>query len=452
MPDESRRIMLARSISRWLTTSASAGTSFCVAMKNFEVFMRQHRHCLYRWAVEKSIGSDSTLLGGAAHAGQGRLPSERRHHPRQRPQRGFLGQAGQPARLAVPPGRHPARRDPAAGHVPRAGGGDRPAASAREDPRPHARVAALRGAGQVGAAHRPRRRGLPRRVPRPEADLVPAAPRRARLRREAARERTPRIRRLALARLLGSARHRDRFQARGVSPGADRAAPLPAVRPPPAAAAPGVPAGLSVERDYSPLPIRELGADAGFRRPVAPQAARVAADSPALQVMTDLARVAPATIRPQAPLAGANQFMITRGVRLLLVLDELENVLGVITATDLLGEKPMMVATQRGLRRDELTVADIMVPAGQVEVIALADVENARVGHVLATLRRAGRQHALVVDEDVSPAARPLEAPVRRIMVRGIFSISQIARQLGVALPAGGEVARTFSEIEAAIR
>jgi CBS domain-containing protein len=64
-------------------------------------------------------------------------------------------------------------------------------------------------------------------------------------------------------------------------------------------------------------------------------------------------------------------------------------------------------------------------------------VETARVGHVLETLRRAGRQHALVVDGE------------RR--VRGIFSISQIARQLGVALPAGGEVARTFSEIEAAL-
>ena len=175
-------------------------------------------------------------------------------------------------------------------------------------------------------------------------------------------------------------------------------------------------------------------------------------DSPALQVMTDLARTSPATIRPQAPLAGANQFMITRGVRLLLVVDDLENVLGVITATDILGERAMLAATQRGLRRDELTVADIMTGAGLVEVIALADVEASRVGHVVATLRRAGRQHALVVDTDTLPPARPLEAPLRRTMVRGIFSISQIARQLGVALPAAGEVARTFSEIGAAIK
>ena len=207
-----------------------------------------------------------------------------------------------------------------------------------------------------------------------------------------------------------------------------------------------------MERDYQPLPIRELGANAGFRRPMQPQAPRVDAASPAVQVMTDLTRVAPATIRAQAPLSGANQFMITRGVRLLLVVDEYETVLGLITATDLVSEKPMRTAIERGLRRDELAVADVMIPAEAVEVILYADVEGARVGHVLETLRRAGRQHALVVDYDNIASGRPLTPPTRRTMVRGIFSISQIARQLGVAVPAAGEVARTFSEIESAIK
>jgi CBS domain-containing protein len=192
-----------------------------------------------------------------------------------------------------------------------------------------------------------------------------------------------------------------------------------------------------VEREYDALPIVELGAGAGFRRPTQAQAGRVSAGSPALEVMTDLARVSPATIRPEAPLSGANRFMITRAVRLLLVVDESDLILGVITATDLMGERPLQVAASRGLRRDELSVADVMTPAARVEVLALADVERSRVGHVVETLRRLGRQHALVVD--------------RERMVCGILSLSQIARQLGLALPSAGEVARTFSEIEAAL-
>ena len=206
-----------------------------------------------------------------------------------------------------------------------------------------------------------------------------------------------------------------------------------------------------MERQFDALPIHELGGDAGLRRPVQAQAARVTLDSPALDVMTDLTRTSAATIRPQAPMEGANQFMITRGVRLLLVVDERENVLGLLTATDILGEKAMRVGLDRGIPRGELIVADIMTPASRVEVLLLPDVQGARVGHVLETLRRAGRQHALVVDYDVTPPRRVIDTPLRRAMVRGIFSISQVARQLGVSLQSVGEVARTFSEIEAAL-
>ncbi|MBI3372249.1 MAG: CBS domain-containing protein [Betaproteobacteria bacterium] len=194
-----------------------------------------------------------------------------------------------------------------------------------------------------------------------------------------------------------------------------------------------------MDRTFTALPIRELGPGAGFRRPLQALAARVASGSPALEVMTDLTRASPATIRPQAPVDAANQFMIARGVRLLLVADDRETVLGVISAADILGEKPVQAATERGLRRAELTVGDIMTSAERLEVLAFADLEGARVGHIVETLRRCGRQHALVVDSDGG-----------RLMVRGIFSLSQIARQLGLPLHTS-EVARTFAEIEAAL-
>ena len=137
-------------------------------------------------------------------------------------------------------------------------------------------------------------------------------------------------------------------------------------------------------------------------------------------------------------------------MRLLLVIDDREELLGVITATDILGERAVRVAMELGLKRDELSVADLMIPAGEIEVLAYAAVASAKVGHVVATLRRAGRQHALVTDEDEIPGRGVLQPPARRPMVRGIFSLSQIARQLGIALQTT-ETARNFAEIEAAI-
>jgi CBS domain-containing protein len=206
-----------------------------------------------------------------------------------------------------------------------------------------------------------------------------------------------------------------------------------------------------MDREYHVLPIMELGEGAGYRRPTQPRATRVTRESPAQEVMTDLLRTSPATIRPQAPIEGANQYMISRGVRLLLVVDERDVVLGVVTATDVLGEKAMRAALELGVRRDQLTVGDIMTHARRVDVLALADVERARVGHVLETLRQAGRQHALVVDEEFEPPRSLIDPPLRRVMVRGIFSLSQLARQTGVQVQSSGEVARTFSEIEAAL-
>jgi len=166
----------------------------------------------------------------------------------------------------------------------------------------------------------------------------------------------------------------------------------------------------------------------------------VSITSPAVDVMTDLERIPPATIEPQSTLYQANQAMILRGVRLLLVIEKNGRISGVVTATDLLGEKPVRIAQARGARREELAVRDVMTALEDMEAIELADVARAEVGHIVATLENCGRQHTLVVDRDGEAGKQTL---------RGIFSASQIARQLGVELTTH-EFARTFAEIEAA--
>jgi CBS domain-containing protein len=133
--------------------------------------------------------------------------------------------------------------------------------------------------------------------------------------------------------------------------------------------------------------------------------------------------------------------MIQRGVRLLLVVDQDRRVHGVITANDVLGEKPVTVAVQRGVPHSEVQVRDVMTPADALQVLAYEDVAGATVGHIIASLKAAGRQHGLVVDEDAKGRQR----------VRGIFSATQIARQLGASITTSA-VARTFAEIETALR
>ncbi len=166
----------------------------------------------------------------------------------------------------------------------------------------------------------------------------------------------------------------------------------------------------------------------------------VKVNSPAIEVMTDLTKMPPATVAPQETLHHANQHMLLRGVRLLLVVEANGRISGVVTARDLLGEKPVQVAQGRGVRREELEVRDVMTSLENMEAIKISDVGRAEVGHIVATLVACGRQHTLVVEED---------GEAQKQTLRGIFSASQIARQLGIELTTH-EVARTFAEIEAA--
>lgn len=165
----------------------------------------------------------------------------------------------------------------------------------------------------------------------------------------------------------------------------------------------------------------------------------VRADSPALEVLTDLAKIPVATIAPDDLLSDANQSMLLRGVRLLLVTDNDGYICGVIATADFLGVKPIMVAQSRGLMRHELRVSDVMTPIEQVEVLRFADVVRAQVGNVVATLKAVTRVHALVV-EDMDGGQ----------VLRGIFSASQIARQLGIHLTSH-DAEHIFAEIEMAI-
>jgi CBS domain-containing protein len=193
-----------------------------------------------------------------------------------------------------------------------------------------------------------------------------------------------------------------------------------------------------VLRDYAPLPFTLLRAGSGYAQPTQVVAEQVTLEEPALAVMTDLRALGAVIILSGDSVEEAHRRMIQRGVRLLLVVDQNRQVVGVITASDILGEKPMQAVTQRGIRREELLVRDIMTAQGQLEAIDLENVRASRVGHVVATLKQSGRQHAVVVERDAAG----------RHVVRGLFSATQIARQLGVAIPTS-EIARTFSEIEA---
>lgn len=192
-------------------------------------------------------------------------------------------------------------------------------------------------------------------------------------------------------------------------------------------------------REYASLRLVSLQSASGLTVAAVTKPPRVTLDSSATLVMTDFRQVGAATVEPDTVLDSANNYMRRRNVRSLLVIDAPGAVVGILTATDVLGEKPVRFALEYGVKHSEIRVSDIMTPRNLLELLMMKEVENARVGHIVATLREAGRQHLLVGEFSGEGA-----------QVRGVISLSQIARQLGVDLQPQ-TFAQTFADIERAL-
>lgn|SRR5690242_17281646 len=187
--------------------------------------------------------------------------------------------------------------------------------------------------------------------------------------------------------------------------------------------------------DYHILPSQRLAGAVRLVSPLLPKP--VTLSSPALEVMTDLRMVHAGSTEPDATMESANAFMMQRGIRSLFVMNRDNILCGFITASDILGEKPLRFIQERQVKHSEILVSDVMMPLDRLEAIPMKAIENARVGNVIATLRESGRQHSLVVENSTDGT------PV----VRGIFSLTQIEKQLGMPIPPT-QVAKTFVEIE----
>jgi CBS domain-containing protein len=164
----------------------------------------------------------------------------------------------------------------------------------------------------------------------------------------------------------------------------------------------------------------------------------VTMDHPAVSVMTDLKRIRAITIGPEMPVGTALQVMIYGKVRLVVVLDGSGCVVGVVSARDLMGEKPVRVATEQRTQHSKVRVEQVMTPRDELDPLHIDDVERATVMDIVRELRDCGRQHAIVVEpRDGSDG----------FLVRGVFSITQIGRQLGITISPEGP-AQDFAELE----
>lgn len=147
-------------------------------------------------------------------------------------------------------------------------------------------------------------------------------------------------------------------------------------------------------------------------------------DAPSASVMTDFTQRNMVTVDGRIPVDSALEVMRHAGVRSAFVVDAAQRqVLGLITAHDIMGEKPIQHLQSIGCTlstcsRDDVKVTDIMERAEDWYVVTAQDVAAATVASILDALQRSGRTHLPVVEP--GEPGRPA--------LRGVFSRAKLLR------------------------
>lgn len=144
----------------------------------------------------------------------------------------------------------------------------------------------------------------------------------------------------------------------------------------------------------------------------------------ATRVMTDFAATPAFTVSADCGIDDALDEMFRRGVRALIVLDEDDAVVGLVTSYDIQGERVQQRLDGRpNRRREELQVREILTPCEKWTTIDWREAQSARIDDVLEIFRSTDSPYLIVLEasNETLPAG----------VLRGMISRTRLERQLG---------------------
>ena len=146
--------------------------------------------------------------------------------------------------------------------------------------------------------------------------------------------------------------------------------------------------------------------------------------SPASAVFIDFALVEPPMLEAKTPVKEAVALMENEHSRVKLVINESEQLRGIITHADLVSTHTMRVSAELNIPRRDLTVGDLMTPRKHIRAIKREIVAQATIGQVVQTFKAMNTAYLLVTNEEGSHITGMfcLQDLQRRSIVSGITS------------------------------
>lgn len=136
----------------------------------------------------------------------------------------------------------------------------------------------------------------------------------------------------------------------------------------------------------------------------------------ALNIFTDFKEASPRLIEPNVRADVLVEIMKKEHVRMKIVVDSLNNFLGIISLEDL-SEEAFIKHVAAGYVRDELLAIDLMRPKEELLAVSYKSLSNSDIESLIHSQKTNEHQHLLVVDEET-------------MCIRGVVSANDIVRQL----------------------
>ena len=141
---------------------------------------------------------------------------------------------------------------------------------------------------------------------------------------------------------------------------------------------------------------------------------------PASDIMIDFTRTPPVTVRPENTFDSLLQLVQSKHHDVLLVIDDEQQLAGLISASYLLSSKPIRYMTNNQLHHDQVTATMIMTAVDHILQIDRKLLTHAKIGNIIQTLCQAQKNYALVTTND-SKHSR---------LIDGIFALPVINKHM----------------------
>lgn len=152
---------------------------------------------------------------------------------------------------------------------------------------------------------------------------------------------------------------------------------------------------------------------------------------PAISVMTDFRERGSVTVSENAKIDDALEHMKHIGVRCAFTIDDWSRVVvGLITAYDITGEKPIRYMQLAAIPRREVLVRDIMQRISEVRVADIQQIESATVAAVSDMFAERRLTHVPVMETSDTGEQR-LRGLLSAAKVRRLLSRHELARSIG---------------------